>query len=155
MRDYDLQTLVLYSRSTSRPAYSAFVGAPSFYCSQIVFHNYGSFCTGLARTFISSVMQNFLYFYIFCIFTRLHSSLGYMLDVKVKVARSCPTLCDPVEYIVHGILQVRILEWVAFPFSRGSSWPRNQTRISCIAGSFLTNWAIREAHMLDDCWLII
>ena len=39
----------------------------------------------------------------------------------------------------------RILEWVAYPFSRGSSWPRNQTRVSCIAGGFFTNWAIREA----------
>ena len=40
---------------------------------------------------------------------------------KVKVAQSCPTLCDPMDYTVHGILQARILEWVAFPFSRGSS----------------------------------
>ena len=41
------------------------------------------------------------------------------LVVKVKVAQSCPTLCDPMDYTVHGILQARILEWVAFPFSRG------------------------------------
>ena len=41
--------------------------------------------------------------------------------VKVKVAQSCPTLCDPMDYSVHGILQARILEWVAYPFSRGSS----------------------------------
>ena len=41
--------------------------------------------------------------------------------VKVKVAQSCLTLCDPMDYTVHGILQARILEWVAFPFSRGSS----------------------------------
>ena len=45
----------------------------------------------------------------------------------------------------QGILQARILEWLAFPFSRGSSWPRNRTRVSCIAGGFFTNWAIREA----------
>ena len=38
--------------------------------------------------------------------------------VKVKVAQSCPTLCDPMDYTVHGILQARILEWVVFPFSR-------------------------------------
>ena len=43
--------------------------------------------------------------------------------VKVKVAQSCPTLFDPVDYRVHGILQARILEWVAFPFSKGSSQP--------------------------------
>ena len=36
----------------------------------------------------------------------------------VKVAKSCPTLCDPMDYTVHGILQARMLEWVAFPFSR-------------------------------------
>ena len=49
------------------------------------------------------------------------------------------------EYTVHGILEARILEWVAFPFSRGSSQPMNRTGVSCIAGGFFTNWAIREA----------
>ena len=44
--------------------------------------------------------------------------------VFVIVAKSGPTLCDPMDYTVHGILQARILEWVAFPFSRGSSQPR-------------------------------
>ena len=39
----------------------------------------------------------------------------------------------------------RMLEWVAYPFSRGSFWPRNQTGVSCTAGGFFTNWAIREA----------
>ena len=48
-------------------------------------------------------------------------------------------------YYIHGILQARILEWVAYPFSSKSSRPRNWTRISCIAGTFFTNWAIREA----------
>ena len=47
---------------------------------------------------------------------------------------------------VHGILQTRILEWVAYLFSSGSSRPRNWTGISCIAGRFSTNWAIREAR---------
>ena len=41
--------------------------------------------------------------------------------VKVKVAQSCPTLCDPIDDTVQGILQTRMLEWVAYPFSRGSS----------------------------------
>ena len=49
----------------------------------------------------------------------------------------------------HGILQARILEWVAFPCSRGSSRPRNRTGISCIAGGFVSNWAIRETCTLD------
>ena len=48
-----------------------------------------------------------------------------VLVVLVKVAQSCPTLCDPVDHTVHGILEARMLEWVAFPFSRGSSQPRN------------------------------
>ena len=41
--------------------------------------------------------------------------------MKVKVTQLCPTLCDPMDYTIHGILQARILEWAAFPFSRGSS----------------------------------
>ena len=48
---------------------------------------------------------------------------------------------------VHGILQARILEWVAFPFSRGSFQPKDWTQVSCIAGRFFTNWATREALM--------
>ena len=45
--------------------------------------------------------------------------------MKVKVSQSYPILCDPMDYTVHGILQAKILEWVAFPFSRGTSQPRN------------------------------
>ena len=59
--------------------------------------------------------------------------------LKVKVAQSCLTLCDPMDYTVHGILHARILEWVAFPFSRGFSQPRNRTHVSCIAGEFFTS----------------
>ena len=50
------------------------------------------------------------------------------------------------DYMVHGILQARILEWVAFPFFRASSQPRDQTQVSCIAGRFFTSWATREAQ---------
>ena len=50
-------------------------------------------------------------------------------------------------YTVHGILQARILEWVVFPFSRGSSWPRDRTQVSHIAGGFFTSWATREAKI--------
>ena len=52
------------------------------------------------------------------------------------------------DYTVHGILQARILEWVAFPFSRRSSQPRDQIQISHIAGGFFTSWATREAHRI-------
>ena len=55
---------------------------------------------------------------------------------KRKPFKLCPTLCDPVDYTVHGILQARIPEWVAIPFSSRSSWPRMWTRVSCIAGGF-------------------
>ena len=58
--------------------------------------------------------------------------------VKVKVAQSCLTLCDPKDYTVHGILQARILKWVAFPFSKVSSQPRDQTQVSHTAGRFST-----------------
>ena len=63
--------------------------------------------------------------------------------MKVFLAPLCLTLCDSVVYTlsgssVHGILQARILEWVAIPFSRGSSQPRDRTRVSCITSRFFT-----------------
>ena len=66
------------------------------------------------------------------------------------VAQLYPTLCDPMDCSllvssVHGILQARMLEWVAISFSRGSSQPRGRTQVSCIAGRFFTRWATREA----------
>ena len=66
--------------------------------------------------------------------------------VKVLVAQSCLILCDPMDCSfpgssVHGIVQARMLEWEAIVFSRGSSWLRDWTWVSCIAGEFLTFWA--------------
>ena len=58
---------------------------------------------------------------------------------EVKVAQLCPTLCNPMDYTVQGILQARLLEWVAFPFSRGSSLPRDRIQVSHIAGGFFTS----------------
>ena len=71
--------------------------------------------------------------------------------LSVLFAQSCPTLCDPIDCSppgssVHGTLQARILEWIAIPFSRGSSWPRDQTWVSCIADGFFTIWATRGAQ---------
>ena len=68
----------------------------------------------------------------------------------VLVAQSCPVLCDPMDYSppgssFHGILQARILEWLAILFSRASSWSRDPIWVFCIAAGFFTNWAIREA----------
>ena len=63
----------------------------------------------------------------------------YLIFVsEAKVTQSCPTLCDPIDYTVHGILQARIMELVDYPFSRGSPQPRNRTGVSCIAGGFFT-----------------
>ena len=70
------------------------------------------------------------------------------------IIQPCPTLCNPMDYSlpgssVHGILQARILEWVAISSSRGFSWPRDQTSVSsvsCIAGWFFTCWAIARGQ---------
>ena len=67
------------------------------------------------------------------------------MEVKVKISQSCPTLCDSMDYTIHGILQVRILECIAFPFSRGSSQNKDLTQVSHIADRFFTSWAIGEA----------
>ena len=85
-----------------------------------------------------------------------------ILDTKevwkeVLVAQSCPTLCNPVDYSqpgssVHGILQA--MEWVAIPFCRGSSPPRDWTCVSCIAGSFFTRCTEIEtqiSHGISIC----
>ena len=61
------------------------------------------------------------------------------------VIQSCLSFCDPMDPSVHGILQARILELVAIPFSRGSSWPRDQTWVSCTEGGFFTIWDPKEA----------
>ena len=70
--------------------------------------------------------------------------------------RCCPLDCSPPGSSVHGILQTRILDWVAIPFSRGSSWPRDQTRLSCIAGRLFAIWATKKPiqfsrSVLSDC----
>ena len=85
--------------------------------------------------------------------------------VRAKSLQSCPTLCDPVNCSptgssVHGILQARMLEWIA-KFSRGSSWLRDQTRVSAVLG--ISRWALcrlesanwggplRLHHTADHC----
>ena len=65
-------------------------------------------------------------------------------EVKWKLSQSCLPLCDPIDYTVHGILQAGLLEWVAIPFSRGSSQPRDSTWVSHIPGRVFTVWATWE-----------
>ena len=91
-------------------------------------------------------------------------------EVKVLVAQSSPALWDPMDcslpgFSVHGILQARILEWVAIPFSRGSSQPRDWIQVSCIVSRFFppgkplwTSYQIlvfgitKEYHPIKICW---
>ena len=80
-----------------------------------------------------------------CFQNLLHpnSSWGLRVCLRAQSLQPWPALCDPVDCSppgssVRGILQARMLEWVAMPFSRGSSWPRDQTWVSCIAGRFFT-----------------
>ena len=92
------------------------------------------------------------YFYWNCKHSHLisaHAVQNYKC-VANEVAQSCPTLCDPVNYRVHGILQAKILERVTFPFSRGSSQPRNRTQVSRIAVGFFTSWATRDRLQVND-----
>ena len=85
------------------------------------------------------------------IYTLTDLQISFRKEKKEKKSlQSCLTLCDPVGYSppgssVHGILQARLLEWVAILFSRESFEPRDQTQVSCIAGSFFTIWASRAA----------
>ena len=91
-----------------------------------------------------------------CLFSKLRQSYApfwqkvitviVALLLCCEVAQSRPTLCDPMDYSLpdsslHGILQARVLEWVAISFSRGSSQPRNQTRVSRIPGRCFNLWA--------------
>ena len=67
----------------------------------------------------------------------------FPMCTHAKLLQSCPTLCNSMDYSlpgssVHGIFQARILEWIAISFSRGSSWPRDLTQVSCLASGFFT-----------------
>ena len=75
--------------------------------------------------------------------------------VCVWLVQSCTPLCDPMDWSspgssVCGILQAKILEWVAISFSKGSFWPRDRTWVSHIAGRFFTVWTTREAQSYWD-----
>ena len=82
------------------------------------------------------------------------------VESESEVAQSCPTLCDPMDCSlpdssVHGIIQSRILEWVAISFSRGSSQPRDWTQVSCIRGRCFNLWDTREAGFKPRCFVTL
>ena len=81
----------------------------------------------------------------------LHPPLRFW-KVKLFIAQLCLTLCHPMDCsppgsFIHGILQARILEWVAIHFSRVFSWAKDWAWVSCTTGRFFTVWATRQAHL--------
>ena len=85
-----------------------------------------------------------------CVFVHVHAQL----------LQSCSTVCDPMDCSppgssVHGILQARIPEWVAIPFSRGSSPPRDRTQVSCIAGGFFTTEPLGKPMCVCMCMCVV
>ena len=115
----------------------------AFMVTSVILHYHAK--QGLPVYTYTEIWDSLSKFINFCIFP----------EVKVLVVQSCMTSfntmdCSPPGSSVHGILQARILEWVAIPFSRGSSQPRDWTWVSCIAGGFFTVWATREAPEIPD-----
>ena len=101
--------------------------------------------------YLRMILWNCTHFYFLCLLVLLWLHRREKKKWKLIVAQSCLTLCDPVKCSlsgssVHGILQSRIPEWVAIPFSKVSSWTRGQTQVSWIASRFFTIWASKEAQ---------
>ena len=117
---------------------------------------------------LSSTFFKFIYLFIWLcwvlvVASRIFSCGMHTLSCSEYVCaislRSCPTLCDPMNCSppgssAHGILQARILKWVAIPFSRGPSHPRDWTWVSCIVGRRFTIWVTRDVwyQILEGCW---
>ena len=79
---------------------------------------------------------------------KLTSNLGsYCLVTKLYLILFEPMDCSPPGSSVHGIFQTGILEWVAISFSKGSSWPRDRTHVSCIGRWILYHWITRKANL--------
>ena len=115
-------------------------------------------------TFLSlSHIKHFLFFVFFfplsqeLMITQQTTQFKFCGLVSGLAIKSCQTLCNFMDYSlpgssVHGLLQARILEWVAISFSRGSFQPRNRTWVSCIAGRFFTNWARDYITTMYPAW---
>ena len=126
-----------------------------WFCLPSVLHKLHLWAETVFPDVLHSLMQmTVLWLKLMLEFTYIYGNVDLMwsliLHVCVWVTQLCPTLCNPINCSlpgssVHGILQARILEWVAMPFSRGSSQPRDRTQVSCMAGGFFTVWATRDA----------
>ena len=123
----------------------------------LFFHSFNSVFWYRNVLNLDKVQSSFFFF--FCCFSSLpllyttHTSSHLihvfkkwnLHEVKALVSQLWPALYDLMHYTVYGILHARTLEWVAIPFSRGSSQTRDGTQVSCNAGRFFTVWATRES----------
>ena len=100
------------------------------------------------HTFLKKEREQTFYVFLFSLLSSVMSEhfLETRRIMSVKLVQSCPTLCDPMGYTVHGFLHARILEWVAVSFPRGSSQPKDRTQVSSIVGGFLTSLATRRPY---------
>ena len=110
--------------------------SPSVFSSLRIFSNESALCIRFCQLYINKARRK---------------NNKVKISMCVLITQSCPNLCDPMDCnppgsSVYEILQARVLEWVAISFSRGSSRPRDQTWVSCIAGRWFDIWATREAH---------
>ena len=131
--------------------YVIYVLSPKLFLSIII----RILCISIYNPCWIKMCSPFIYLLEIIIYTKNICLAWYLVHVCGLVAHSCPTLCDPMDCSppgssVHDILQARVLEWIAISFSRGSSLPRDQTRVSCIAGRCFTIWATREAHLVHS-----
>ena len=96
------------------------------------------------------ISSDLIWFFSHCCIIFHFVSKKVKTTVKVLFVQLCLSLCDPMDFslpgsYIHGISQGRSLEWVTIPFARGSSWPRDRIWVACLADTFFTDWATREA----------
>ena len=111
--------------------------------SNCCFLTYIQISQEVGKVWHSHLLKNFLQFVV--IYTVKAFGVTNKAESESAIARVW--LFVPHGLFVHGILQARILDWVVFPFYSGSSQPRDQTQVSCMAGGLFTSWAKREAQI--------
>ena len=134
------------------------------FASDVCFSLFGSFFFSFLMTFVfflNFTRSTFSCVQAICILKNsdflkpkwLFIVCNFKSEVKVKVAQSCLTVTPWTVVVVHGILQARMLEQVAFPFSRASSQPGDRAQVSCIAGRFFTSWATGKPNFVYILWI--